>query len=147
MNQVQEEGSDAVVTRRIDSPDRDRALSPDGDRAFSPDGDRAFSPDGDRAFAVAEFRDGSAVRICLRGELDMATRSQVENALIRAEESGATVIELDLGGLTFMDSSGVHLALDTRRRSRTKGYSLVLLEGSAAVQRVFELTGTDHLFR
>jgi anti-sigma B factor antagonist len=71
----------------------------------------------------------------------------VENALMRAEESGATVIELDLAGLTFMDSSGVHLALDTRHRSRTNGYSLVLLEGPAAVQRVFELTGTDHLFR
>jgi anti-sigma B factor antagonist len=123
MNHVQEGGSDVVVTRRMDSPD------------------------GDGAFAVAEFRDGSTVRLYLRGELDMASRPQVENALMRAEESGATVVELDLAGLTFMDSSGVHLALDTRRRSRTNGYSLVLLEGSAAVQRVFELTGTDHLFR
>jgi anti-sigma B factor antagonist len=106
------------------------------------------SPDAvNGTFAVEESRNGSTVRLCLRGELDMATRARVESALIRAEDSGASVIELDLGGLTFMDSSGVHVALDARHRSREKGHSLVLLEGSESVQRVFELTGTAQLFR
>jgi anti-sigma B factor antagonist len=99
------------------------------------------------AFAVEETRNGSTVRLYLRGELDMATRARVEGALIRAEESGASVLELDLGGLTFMDSSGVHVALDARRRLREKGHSLVLLGGSESVRRVFELTGTAQLFR
>jgi anti-sigma B factor antagonist len=98
-------------------------------------------------FAVEKSRNGSTVRLYLRGELDMATRARVESALIRAEESGASVIELDLGGLTFMDSSGVHVAVDARRRSREKGHSLVLLGGSESVRRVFELTGTAQLFR
>jgi anti-sigma B factor antagonist len=99
------------------------------------------------AFAAEESRNGSTVRLYLRGELDMATRARVESALMRAEDSSASVIEVDLGGLTFMDSSGVHVALDARRRSREKGHSLVLLEGSESVQRVFELTGTAQLFR
>jgi anti-anti-sigma factor len=77
----------------------------------------------------------------------MATQARVESALIRAEDSGASVIELDLGGLTFMDSSGVHVALDARRRSREKGHGLVLLGGSESVRRVFELTDTAQLFR
>jgi anti-sigma B factor antagonist len=97
--------------------------------------------------ALEESWNGSTVRLYLRGELDMATRARVESALIRAEESGALVIELDLGGLTFMDSSGVHVALDARRRSREKGHSLVLVGGSESVLRVFELTGTAQLFR
>jgi anti-sigma B factor antagonist len=109
---------------------------------------RIDSPDAFKGgFAVEESRSGSTVRLYLRGELDMATRVRVESAVIRAEESGASVIELDLGGLTFMDSSGVHVALDARRRSREKGHSLVLLGGSESVQRVFELTGTAQLFR
>jgi anti-sigma B factor antagonist len=99
------------------------------------------------AFAVEESRHGSTVRLYLRGELDMATRARVESALIRAEDSGASVIELDLSGLTFMDSSGVHLALDARHRSRARGHGLVLLGGSESVRRVFELTGTAQLFR
>jgi anti-sigma B factor antagonist len=71
----------------------------------------------------------------------------VESALSRAEDSGATVIVLDLGGLTFMDSSGVHVALDAHHRAREKGHTLVLREGSATVRRIFELTGTVDLFR
>jgi anti-sigma B factor antagonist len=101
--------------------------------------------DGD--LAVAEFRNDSTVSLYLRGELDMATRALVESALIRAEDSDAIVIELDFGGLTFMDSSGVHVAADARRRARDKGHTLVLLEGPEMVQRVFALTGTDDLFR
>jgi anti-sigma B factor antagonist len=98
-------------------------------------------------FAVAELRHNSTVRLSLRGELDMATRPRVERALILAEDSDATVIELDLGGLTFMDSSGLHLVLDAHRRAGEKGHKLVVLEGPEAVQQVFELTGTAHLFR
>jgi anti-sigma B factor antagonist len=109
---------------------------------------RIDSPDAvNGGFAVEESRNGSTVRLYLRGELDMATQARVESALIRAEDSGASVIELDLGGLTFMDSSGVHVALDARRRSREKGHSLVLLGGSESVRRVFELTDTAQLFR
>jgi anti-sigma B factor antagonist len=102
---------------------------------------------GDGAFAVEEVRNDSTVRLNLRGELDMATREQVEDALIRAEESDAKVIELDFAGLTFMDSSGVHVALDAGQRAREKGHTLVLLEGSQMVQRIFALTGTEELFR
>jgi anti-sigma B factor antagonist len=97
------------------------------------------------ALTVGEFRDGSTVRLSLQGELDMATRARVERALIGAEDSGATVVELDLSGLTFMDSSGVHVALEAGSRAREKGYSLVVLEGAEMVQKVFKLTGTDHL--
>jgi anti-sigma B factor antagonist len=96
--------------------------------------------------AVVEFREDSTARVCLLGELDMSTRAQVESALSRAEGSGATLVELDFGGLTFMDSSGVHVALDAVARARDKGYRLVLLEGTGTVQKVFALTGVDRLF-
>jgi anti-sigma B factor antagonist len=99
------------------------------------------------ALAISEQRDGSIVRVQLRGELDMATRPQVEAALLRAEDSGAMVIELDLGGLTFMDTSGLHIALDAHERARQKGHTLLLLPGAEAVQRIFALTGTEHLLR
>jgi anti-sigma B factor antagonist len=98
-------------------------------------------------FAVVESRKDSTVRLHLRGELDMATRAQVESALKRAEDSDAAVIELDLGGLSFMDSSGVHVVQDAHRRAGEKGHTLVLLKGPATVQHVFEVTGTQPLFR
>jgi anti-sigma B factor antagonist len=107
-----------------------------------------YSPNGTArsTLGVAELREGSTVRLYLQGELDMATRPQVERALLRAEDSGAAVIELDLGGLTFMDSSGVHIAVEARDRALLGGHVLRLLEGAATIQRIFELTGTEHLF-
>jgi anti-sigma B factor antagonist len=111
----------------------------------------AGSRDGDPGdarilpFDVAELHDGSTVRVLLRGELDMATRPRVERALRRAEDSGAAMIELDLGGLTFMDSSGVHVASEAHERARRKGHTLLVLEASERIQRIFEVTGSGHL--
>lgn len=96
--------------------------------------------------AVLVFQEDSTVRIHLVGELDMCTRAQVETALIEAESSGAKLVELDFGGLTFMDSSGVHIALDALHRAREKGHRMVLHPGTGSVQRIFTLTGTDHVF-
>jgi anti-anti-sigma factor len=82
-----------------------------------------YSPNGTArsALVVAELREGPTVRLY-------------------------AVIELDLGGLTFMDSSGVHIALEARDRALLGGHALRLLEGAATIQRIFELTGTEHLF-
>jgi anti-sigma B factor antagonist len=131
------------VTRTNDSPHPD----PSGARKGSHVGALCVLREGfaRSPLAVAELRDGSTVRLQLRGELDMSTRPQVERALRRAEDSGAVVIELDLGGLTFMDSSGVHIALEAHDRAERQGHTLVLLEGADTVQRIFKLTGTEHL--
>jgi anti-anti-sigma factor len=95
---------------------------------------------------VLVSREDSTVWVYLLGELDMCTRAQVESALLQAESSGAARVELDFGGLTFMDSSGVHVVLDALGRAREKGHRLVLHEGPGTVQKIFTLTGTDHLF-
>ena len=44
-----------------------------------------------------------------RGELDMATVGAVEERLKHLRGMGAEKIVLSLEGLTFMDSSGLHL--------------------------------------
>jgi len=92
---------------------------------------------------VTETRDGSTVRLGLYGELDLSTRPQVEDALARAEEWSPATIEIDLGGLTFLDSSGVHMALEAYKRARAVGRELVLLPAPPLIHRIFELTGTE----
>jgi anti-sigma B factor antagonist len=92
---------------------------------------------------VTEARDGSAVRLGLYGELDLSTRPQVEEALARAEEWTPATIEIDLSGLTFLDSTGVHMAIEAHERATAVGRELVLLPASPLLQRIFELTGTE----
>jgi anti-anti-sigma factor len=53
----------------------------------------------------------------------------------------ARLVVLDLRELTFIDGSGVHAILDVAREARREGRRLMLVRGSAQVDRVFTLTG------
>ncbi len=52
---------------------------------------------------------------------------------------------LDLSGLTFLDSTGVHLLVRAAARSRADSDRLTLLRGSPAVQRLLEICGVDEV--
>jgi anti-sigma B factor antagonist len=47
---------------------------------------------------------------------------------------------VDLGDVTFMDSSGVHVILEAYTLCRDAGSTLTIRPGPWNVQRVFELT-------
>ena len=90
-------------------------------------------------FTVNVYRDRGAVVVAPRGELDLATVDQLRERL--AEHESATVLVLDLRGLTFMDSSGVALVLEHQRRAEADGGDFRLVSGYGEVQRLFEVTG------
>jgi anti-anti-sigma factor len=61
---------------------------------------------------VTRDADGAS-RLTLRGELDLGSAGRLEQALAEADGD----IVLDLRGLTFMDSTGVRVLLETAERS------------------------------
>jgi anti-anti-sigma factor len=64
-------------------------------------------------FDLSVTRDeGGGTRLTLRGELDLGSAAELEQALA---EAGGDVL-LDLRGLTFMDSTGVRVLLETAER-------------------------------
>ncbi len=88
------------------------------------------------------------VVVAPRGELDMATVGAVEGELRRQIESGIRAVVLDLRGLSFMDSSGLHLVARWTTEASRDGFDFQIERGSPVVQRVFELAGmTDLPFR
>ena len=90
--------------------------------------------------------DGNAFKIALRGELDLEYAYTFDEELRRIEEMEPECICLDLRELTFLDSSGLSRLVAARRRARRAGRRLVLIRGSAAVQRLFALTAVDEAF-
>jgi anti-sigma B factor antagonist len=90
---------------------------------------------------VSSEREGDVHTISLAGELDVATVPAVERELEHVEATDALSIVVDLGGLEFIDSTGVRMLLSANARSRADAHRLVLLRGSAPVQRVFEICG------
>jgi anti-sigma B factor antagonist len=74
----------------------------------------------------------------LAGELDLACRAMLEDAIARIVSDDCTLV-LDLRAVTFMDTTGVHVALGAVDLCASQGCELRLLPGPARVQRVFEL--------
>jgi anti-sigma B factor antagonist len=93
-----------------------------------------------------EIGDGVAT-LTLRGELDLASAHQLEESFAAIDEQGPTRVTIDLGGLAFIDSSGLRALLIADARARDRGYELVLLPGQEPVQRVFEMTGALDVLR
>mgnify|MGYP000582484661 CR=1 FL=1 len=77
----------------------------------------------------------------LIGELDVSTADTVTRELAQAEAlRDRKLIVLDLRQLNFIDSTGLRVVLEASQSTSDRGQRFVLLRGTQAVQRVFELT-------
>ena len=93
-------------------------------------------------FSVSSDSSTGVVTVLVTGEVDLDTAPAVRDEVLRHLHDGTTV-HLDLGDVTFMDSSGLHVLLATTRQAAEVGADLRLVSVSARVQRLLELTGTD----
>ena len=84
-----------------------------------------------------------AAWVRLAGELDVATAPILRETLQASlpPASGPRLVVLDMRGLEFLDSSGVHAITEAELRAREAGGRLVLVRGPPAVDRVFTLSG------
>src|SRR5947209_16173043 len=82
-----------------------------------------------------------AVRLCLIGELDLATVPALRSRLeaLKAEHK---LVRLDLSALTFMDSMGLGTVLGASLEARRDGWELDIRGPlTPPVQRVIEISG------
>ena len=81
------------------------------------------------------------MRVRLEGELDLSTATTFQDAVLELMESGWSTILVDLGGLTFMDSSGLRMAFELDSEASRRGIALRLTGANDDVRRLFSLTG------
>lgn len=80
-------------------------------------------------------------RLAIRGALDLSTVDALDEALIRAARTGGR-IEVDLGGIDFIDGSGLGLLMNAERRAREAGHELRIVAASRNVRRLIDVTDT-----
>jgi anti-anti-sigma factor len=82
------------------------------------------------------------VRVALAGELDLSSALVFDEELRRIEHDNSTeTVVLDLRKLKFLDSTGLRLIWSAHSRAKRCGRQLRIVPGSAAVRRIFRLTG------
>lgn len=99
-----------------------------------------FPPEGG-LLTVKQLDEGLQLRLSLKGELDLSNAKIVEDALAEAFASDKRIL-VDLGGLEFLDSTGIALLVAALGRSDAERLSFVPSE-SNGVRRLLGLTGLD----
>jgi anti-sigma B factor antagonist len=107
-------------------------------------GDR--SGPGANAFAIVEQRpDERTAVISIAGELDLATAPQLKWRLVDALEAGLGAIVVDLGDVTFMDSTALGVLVGVRR-GLDVGARLAIVCTHPGVLNIFQIAGLDGAF-
>ena len=87
----------------------------------------------------------TSVVVSIVGELDMADGDQVGKILIDAAEARKPIIRLELGGLTFADSSAIKAILMGAQAAEERGATYELVNPHDRVRRLLEVTGLSNV--
>ena len=93
-----------------------------------------------RSLVDVQRRDDVAI-VQPHGELDLATVETLHAALDGVENAGRLV--LDLRGLSFIDSTGLHLLVALDRRAQRDGFQLTLVAPAAPADKAIQVSGLD----
>ncbi|MFL5886522.1 MAG: MMPL family transporter, partial [Thermoleophilaceae bacterium] len=95
------------------------------------------------ALTVEVVAGDGRMRVALAGELDLKTATELATRLREVEADAPPLLLIDLRGLSFMDSSGLQELFLASRRAREQRRRLVVVKGSAPIDRVLDLVRAD----
>jgi anti-sigma B factor antagonist len=94
------------------------------------------------AFGIDAVTAGDHVVLAVRGDVDLATapllRERIADVL-----AGAHSVVVDLGGVGFMDSTGLGVLAAAHHRAGALGVTLVLARPQRIVRNALRLVGVD----
>ena len=93
----------------------------------------------DGGLGVSVELSAARARVVLAGELDLTNVGAFAERLNEAEGYDPEVIEIDLRGLTFMDSSGLAQLFAANRRARERNRQIVIVKDHGPIERVLNL--------
>ena len=89
--------------------------------------------------------EGERVLVRAWGELDLSSAKEFEAKLREAIKGNPFGITLDLGGVTFIDSTGLRVLISAAMMSHASRRELIVLRASEQVRYVIEASGVEDL--
>jgi anti-anti-sigma factor len=100
----------------------------------------SFGPTG---FSLSTSERGGRLVVLIRGELDIATAPELEEAISDGFDAGHDVV-LDLRELEFMDSSGLRVLVSAHRRSQTgPRFEIVRPPAGGPIAKILAIAGVE----
>lgn len=92
--------------------------------------------------------DHHTLTVFLKGELDHHTSSSIKDTIdMLLVKTPFKTFVLDMGGVTFMDSSGIGLIAGRFNRVKSIGGRMVIGNPSPTLQRVLKMSGIEKLMK
>lgn len=77
------------------------------------------------------------------GEIDILAAPVLRDCIATQIDEGRTDLVIDLGDVTFMDSTGLGILVGTHKRLRVLGGRLVVVAAQENLLKVLRITGLD----
>ena len=99
-----------------------------------------------RALTVDDAGLDDAPGVTVHGEIDIASSPALEEAIEAAIRDSAGAFVIDLSGVDFLETTGLHVLLRARGLLGREDRALAVVCPFGPVRRVFELSGSSELF-
>lgn len=90
---------------------------------------------------ITSSRNGTSCTVCVAGEVDVSNAPELRSKLDHALASDATTVEVDMGQVPYIDSTGIGVLVGTAHRASEQGKNLVIANPQRNVSRVLSLLG------
>lgn len=104
-----------------------------------------MSPEAALPFALAVVARDDVTTVTAGGEVDVASAPELEGCLLELIDAGTPVV-LQLGDVTFMDSSGLRVLVTARQHAEDTAVWFRVDSRSPVVDRLLQVTGLDGVF-
>ncbi len=98
-------------------------------------------------FSVESTFGPGRVVVTIRGELDAASTPRLRDALAPlSDDPGIRCVVVNVAGLTFIDSAGIHTLVEALKRFRGRGGDLALSGVNPGAYKVLDVCGMTSVF-
>ncbi len=81
------------------------------------------------------------LRLAVQGEIDLAAHESLLSEIMQAVKGPVTSVEVDLSGVSFVDSGGVGVLVNGYHTAREAGCGYRIVNAQGMVRQVLEITG------
>ncbi|MEV0606404.1 STAS domain-containing protein [Polymorphospora rubra] len=110
--------------------------------------DRPMDSEGqsrDAMSLVTHTVDGHTV-LEVGGEVDLVSGTRLRERFLQLIDGGSRSVVVDLGGVTFIDSTGLGVLLGGLKRLRAVGGTFSLVCDKEPLLKIFRITALDQVF-
>ncbi len=112
--------------------------------------ERSTQPDRDVGesveISISRTTAGNVPIVAVSGEVDVYSAPALQDKIAELIQAGQSTLIVDLGNVSFLDSTGLGVLVEARAATSGAGGSLLVVCSQERILKLFTITGLDGVF-